>query len=56
MDLIDAILHGDLLRKHYHGTFKRAVRSSAWFQSDQAQYGRRVDDPAAVTRGVKGLR
>lgn len=55
IDLIHAVLDGDLLRQQHDGAFGSAVCTGAGFQSDEAEHGSRVYDPATVTRGVEGL-
>lgn len=56
MDLIYAILNRNLLREQYDSSLGGAVRGCGGLQPDQANHGCRVDDPAAVARGVGGLR
>ena len=55
MNLITPILNRHLLRQQHHRALARAIRARARFQTHESQHRRRVDDPAPVARGVRGL-
>lgn len=53
MNLVNAILNGNLLREQHDSSLGGTVRARAGLQPDQAGHGRGVDDPATVARGME---